>query len=242
MSGPSQPPLGSPPQGFVASSGTASALAAGGTIGAGAIAAGSILAGTDGNDLGSSSEQFDVFANYVALGGGSASIYRAAANIIALGTGAASGEGFLASQAGHKVIPDGGQITNATTTFASITGLSRDLHSGRYYQFECCLFFTNSVAADGAKFDFGGTFGTSIYRAHGLIFDAALLQSLQVTMQASAHSAAVTTGASMFICRGHLSAADDSGTFFPRFAKNSHTTGTLSLHEGSYLKVTDMPG
>lgn len=132
-------------------------------------------------------------------------------------------------------------VTNATTTMAPVTGLSATLIAGRKYSGKLILYVNDSVAADGIKVDFdGGTATMTSFRAHGTIFDAALLLSSQTTAIATDFVVATITGDAMvevyfsFVCNG-------AGTFIPRFAKNAHTTGTATVYVNSFMWLDDMP-
>lgn len=132
--------------------------------------------------------------------------------------------------------------TNATATMSN-TALTphAPVVAARIYTFNLQIFFTDSVAADGIKIDFdGGTATATIFRAHCKIFDAALLSSTQATALATDFTAAVTTGASLLECSGAL-VPSATGTFIVRAAQNAHTTGTLTIHRGSYLWIHDTP-
>ncbi len=132
-------------------------------------------------------------------------------------------------------------LTNATTTFSNITGLSANIQNGSKYTFKMILYVSDSLAADGAKFDFdGGTATFSNVRIHCTGFDTALVLSTQTSAIATDFTIATLTGDAMFECYGTLEASG-SGTLIPRFAQNSHTTGTLTLYKGSHLLVTPVP-
>ena len=78
---------------------------------------------------------------------------------------------------------------------ANITGLSATLVAGRTYAFRIILLVNNSVAADGIKVDLdGGTATATDIRAHGTLFDTALLLSTQVTALATDFAVASFTG------------------------------------------------
>lgn len=131
--------------------------------------------------------------------------------------------------------------TNNTVTPSAITGLSGNIRNTATYSFEIVVFFNDDVAADGARFDFdGGTATFSNVRIHCNTFDTALLSSAQTTAIATDFTITTTTGDSMFKCNGTLTASAN-GTFIPRFAQEAHSTGTITVHSGSYMKMIDMP-
>lgn len=151
----------------------------------------------------------------------------------------ASADGWVQNAAGHKFLA--ADVTNATATMANLTGLSATLKSGRKYGFRMVLFVSDSTAAEGAKFDFdGGTVTITNFRAHGTLFDTALVLSTQSTALATDFAAATVTGAAMAEFYGTIEPSAD-GTFIPRAAQNSHVTGTLTVARGSHLIMWDIP-
>lgn len=160
-------------------------------------------------------------------------IIRTAANVF----GMSSGDWFQQTPARSTLAVD---YTNATTTFSN-TALSVTVISGRKYTFKAVLFVSDSLAADGAKFDFnGGSAAATDFRVHCTLFDTALLLSTQATALATAFSQATVTGSGMFECYGSFEPSG-AGTFIIRAAQNAHTTGTLTVFRGSNLWVEDMP-
>ena len=130
--------------------------------------------------------------------------------------------------------------TNATSTMAS-TGLSVTVTSGRKYSFKLVLYIANSLAADGAKVDFeGGSATATNFRAHGTVFDTALLLSSQTSALATDFAAATVTGDAMVEIHGTFEPSG-TGTFIPRYAMNSAVSGTLTIYRGSHLLMWDMP-
>lgn len=137
------------------------------------------------------------------------------------------GEGYLAS--------------DATSTSATLAALSLDrdipVKSGKKYSFMVALYVNDSVAAEGAKFDFnGGSATMTNFRVHCLGFDTALTINTQTTALNTAISAATFTGASLLECHGTMEPSAD-GTFIMKFAQNSHTSGTLTIAKGSHILV-----
>lgn len=156
----------------------------------------------------------------------------------------ASGGAFLVSSAGW--VQETGRCfvtadqTNATTTMQTST-CSVTVVSGKKYSFQCELFLSDSVAVDGAKMDFNGGAATATnFRAQVTAFDTALNLSSQVTALATASSASTFTGAGAFEVHGTFEPSAN-GTFIPRFAQVSHSTGTLTLARGSNCIFRDIP-
>lgn len=165
-------------------------------------------------------------------------IVRVAAGVVGPTNGSGTGAWFQNTAGRSRIAAD---ITNATTTFANLTGLSHTVIAGRTYSFKLVVFCANSTAVDGAKFDFdGGTATATNFRQHATLFDTALLASTQTAALATAIAAATVTGDAYFEAHGTIT-VNAAGTLIPRFAKNSHTTGTLTAYRGSYLWLEDTP-
>lgn len=131
--------------------------------------------------------------------------------------------------------------TNNTTTMSNLSGLTITVIAGRKYSFKMILYCANSLAADGAKFDFdGGTATMTTFRAHGTLFDTALLLSTQTSALATDFAQATMTGDSMMEINGSFT-VNAGGTFIPRFACNSAVSGTLTVYSQSFIDVEDMP-
>lgn len=130
--------------------------------------------------------------------------------------------------------------TSTSTTMANL-GLSATVNNAKKYTFKCIIYCADSVAADGAKFDFdGGTATATNFRVHGTAFDTALVLSTQSTALATDFAAATVTGDAMFEFHGSFEPSA-SGTFIPRFAQNATTAGTLTAYRGSSLILTEAP-
>jgi hypothetical protein len=133
-------------------------------------------------------------------------------------------------------------VTNATTTLANATGLvSPTLTAGRTYSFYGYLYVADSTAADGVKIAFdAGTATATNFRSHVLITDSSLRTSSQVSALATTITAATITGDSIIEVSGTIT-VNAAGTFGIRQAQNAHTAGTLTVYQGSYLVLTDIP-
>ena len=131
-------------------------------------------------------------------------------------------------------------VTNATVTMANITGLSATLVAGRKYTGRIVLFAGDSVAADGIKVDFdGGTATMTSFSAQTKIYDTALLTSSNTTAIATDIMAATMTGVGA-VEVVFAFVANVAGTFIPRFAQNTHTTGTATVYLNSYMILEDV--
>jgi hypothetical protein len=173
-----------------------------------------------------------------AIGSCDTGIARLAAAALKV-TDGSTGGGWLQQGGGNKQLS--ANATNATTTMSNLTGLSVTLIAGRKYSGKLIVYAANSLAADGIKLDFdGGTATMTSFRAHGTIYDTALLLSSQTSAIATDFAVATVTGdakievAISFVCNA-------AGTFIPRFAGNTAVSGTVTAYLGSYIILDDMP-
>lgn len=129
--------------------------------------------------------------------------------------------------------------TNATATLAT-TGLSVSLAAGLRYKFTGILYVANSQAAEGAQIDLnGGSATMTDLRAEVEIIDTALQKAQQVSALATAVSAATVTGDALIRIAGSCK-VNAAGTFIPRYAEASHTSGTLTIYKGSTLEFVPL--
>ena len=147
--------------------------------------------------------------------------------------------GWVQQGGGHKRVA--GDATNATATPANITDLTITVVAARKYGCRVVLYANDSVAAEGLRFDFdGGTATMTSFRAHGTLFDTALLLSTQTTALATDFNAATATGDSMFEAYFGF-VVNVAGTVIPRFAQSVHTTGTATIYANSFMTCEDLP-
>lgn len=172
-------------------------------------------------------------------------IERLAAGVIGMNNGTAGTVtgAFLQNGGGRSVRTS--DATNATTTLAT-TGLSVTLLSGRKYTFDLNLIFNDSLAADGAKFDFNGGSATSTFIEAICTMITAGATAFETVVEVTALNTSIAdatlanTNQGILSCHGHF-VPSGNGTFIPQYAQNAHTTGTLTLKRGSYFWVEDMP-
>ena len=168
------------------------------------------------------------------LATGDTVINRVAANIAGLGSG-----DWLQLASGHKRVAS--NATNATVTMGNLTDLTVTLIAGRKYSGKLVLYCVDDVAAEGIAADFdGGTATMTSFRAHGKIFDTALLSSTQTSAIATDFAVATVTGDALVEIDFSL-VCNAGGTFIPRFAQNAHTTGTATVYANSFMMIEDMP-
>lgn len=133
--------------------------------------------------------------------------------------------------------------TNNTAAMATLN-FSVNVTAGVPYTIDACLLASDSTAADGIQVDFNGGTATITY----FLVNAALLSdstgaaialaagtstSLAGVLNASAMG---TTNVHMMLLQGHIIPAT-TGTLRIRAAQNAHTTGTLTVKRGSYIRV-----
>jgi hypothetical protein len=194
-------------------------------------------------DCGNGGARFGQFAAQFGANtsGSDASVYRLAAGVLASGTGGASGAGWFQNTAGDvRVTAD---VTNATTTFSNITDLSVTLIAGRKYSGRLVIKCSDSTAADGIKFDFGGGSATMTSFAAGITanIQGATLGVTDSSALATAFTATAMNGTgNHWIVIEFALVCNAAGTLIPRFAQNSHSTGTATLSANSKMIVKDM--
>ncbi len=166
------------------------------------------------------------------------SLVRAAPKVWAATDGVASNGGWLQQGAGDKRVT--ASVTESVAALANISDLTCTLIAGRKYAFTLYLFVNQSVGADGLQFDFnGGTATATDFVAHAKITKNSLLTAAQVTALNAVVSAAFANGDYFVEVYGHL-VCNAAGTFIPRFAKNTHSTGVATLRANSLLMMTDI--
>lgn len=134
-------------------------------------------------------------------------------------------------------------FTDATGTLANVTGLTVTLKAGRKYHGTLTLFLSTDQAAEGVKLDFDG--GTATMTA----FSAGIVSNVQGATLGVTVSSAIATDLTATALSGnglHVIVVSFScvvnagGTFIPRLAQNSHTSGTLTAAIGTCMQIDDM--
>lgn len=137
-------------------------------------------------------------------------------------------------------------VTNATTSFADVTGLTVPIKAGKNYGFECFLHYSTDAGTTGAQFGVNGPTLTSL-RASALqtvtsSATAAAMSSGTVT----AYDTAVivqTTGPGTTISPGLLAgtiACSADGTFAIRCKSEVAVAGGLVVKAGSWLRLFEL--
>jgi len=129
--------------------------------------------------------------------------------------------------------------TNATVTMANLADMSVAVLAGEEYTGRLVVYANDSVAAEGLAFDFAG--GTCSITSFEAAFAATppgsglALGTLTSTALATALTATTaTTGDACYVIEFSF-VVNVPGTFIPRFAQASHTTGAATVRLGSYL-------
>lgn len=134
-------------------------------------------------------------------------------------------------------------VTNATATMANLTDLTMTLIAGRKYTGRCVLIANNSVGVEGLQFDFNGggaTFSAFQATAESSPVGATLGVSNSTALGTAITDTVVATTDTIYAINLTM-VVNAAGTFIPRFAEVSHTTGTATVRLGSYMWLEDMP-
>ncbi len=133
-----------------------------------------------------------------------------------------------------------GDVTNATATMSNLTNLSVTVAAGVHYVGTIQLFAVDSTNTDGLAFDLGGgsctftdlEFGFAAQPAGSTLGTVTSTTSTTaVTLTIVSTSDAVYTISFGFTCNA-------GGTFIPRFAQASHSTGTATARKNSGIILT----
>lgn len=131
-------------------------------------------------------------------------------------------------------------VTNATTTFSNLTDLSVKLQSGETYTGQLVLKVNNSVAVEGIKIDFNGGAATmTVFWAGIGILSSNGTDTVGTntsTSLAGVLNYSVLTGETVLIVNISM-VCSSGGDFIVRGAENSHSTGTITFEQGSYLTL-----
>jgi hypothetical protein len=134
-------------------------------------------------------------------------------------------------------------LTNATTTFSNVTGIGPTLVAAHNYTGKLSIKCNNSVAGEGIKLDFnGGTATATSFWAAGnqIVGGTDVLGTGISTSLAGVINFTTITGETLIELTFSM-VTNAGGTFIPRFAENSHVTGTVTLELGSFAQIQDSP-
>lgn len=135
-------------------------------------------------------------------------------------------------------------VTNATTSFADITGLTCPVEAGKTYIIEAYIIHINNATTTGSRFGFNGPAMTYVI--------ASTIDTVTASVTASAHSAgtvtaletaitAQTTGSAantLAIIAGSITPSAE-GTFAMRCASEVAVASGLIVRRGSWLKIRE---
>ncbi len=180
------------------------------------------------------------FASSAPGGAADVSFYRGAAGVWTPGTGDNTGIGWVQDAGCARNTAD---VTNATTTFATLPDLTITVKAGRKYFGKLIVKCNNDTAAEGIKFDFNGGTATmtSFWAAASeLVGGTTVLGTAISTSLAGVINYTTITGET--IIEFNISfVVNAAGTLIPRFAENSHAAGTATVELGSFINLTDSP-
>lgn len=148
-----------------------------------------------------------------------------------------TGTGWIQNSAGEAALESAFTRSDATLTS---TNLSLTVIAGRSYRITGYLIVSNSVAAEGAKFDFDG--GTATRTTFDVTFNAVGGTVVPGTISATALDTDLNytsvTGTTRIFVQGYLE-VNAGGTLILRASEDSTATGTMTLAAGSWLALYD---
>jgi hypothetical protein len=133
--------------------------------------------------------------------------------------------------------------TNATVTMSNLTDLTMNLLAGRKYIGRIVLIANNSAGTEGLAFDFNGGSATMTNfqaTAEETPIGATLGVTNATALGTAITSTVVATTDTIYAINITL-VCNAAGTFIPRFAEVSHTSGTATVRLGSYMMLEDSP-
>lgn len=157
-------------------------------------------------------------------------------------TNGSTGVGWIQNGQGSSRVTTA-DITNATATFAAVTGITSSVTSGRKYAGRLTLKVVDSTAADGIQIDFNGgaaTFSAFWAACHQDVGGTVVIGTAISTSLAGVINFTTITGETIINC-DISGVASSTNTFIPRQAQNTHSTGTLTTRIGSYMLLEDIP-
>ncbi len=132
-------------------------------------------------------------------------------------------------------------FTDTTGALANLSDLTLTLAAGQRYVGQLVFRCNNSAPLDGIQLDFNGGTATmtSFWAAASISISGGtdtIVGSPFSSSLGGAIAYSVLTGETLLIVQVSL-VVNAGGTFIPRAAENSHTTGTLTVELGSYLTL-----
>lgn len=162
---------------------------------------------------------------------------RAAAGVVRGSESDGTNVTWIQNTAGEAALESAFTRSDATLTS---TNLSLTVIAGRSYRITGYLIVSNSVAGEGAKFDFDG--GTATATTFDVAFNAVGGTVVPGTIAATAIATDLNytsvTGTTRIFVQGYLE-VNAGGTFILRASEDSTVTGTMTLGAGSWLALAD---
>jgi hypothetical protein len=194
-------------------------------------------------------------SNCTFLGNSADTMLVSASNSTAVGNGAtitASNQMVFGNSSVTQVVINGwiqntngaaalaANFTNNTATLAAHnTNLSFTVLAGRSYRIKGYLQVSNSTAAEGIQFDFGGGSVTATtFFVTGQAIGSVTAGTVVSTSLTGPISYSVVTGTDYIEVNGYLK-VNAGGTVIIRFAENTTAVGTATLGAGSWIELTD---
>lgn len=165
---------------------------------------------------------------------------RTAAGVAQVQNGQSVGYGWIQDAGIARNTAD---VTNATTTFATLPDLTINVLAGRKYIGVVKIKCNNSTAAEGIKFDFNGGTATitSFWAAASeMVGGTTVLGTVISTSLAGVINYTTITGETLIEITISF-VVNAAGTLIPRFAENSHAAGTATVELGSFIRLDDSP-
>lgn len=142
-------------------------------------------------------------------------------------------------------------VTNATTSFADITGLTCPVESGKHYNFEAHLFHIENASTTGARFGINGpsmtamrVYGVSVFAGSitAATFNAALADVAAVDTSAVGvtTSSAGTPQVVLAILSGWINPSA-AGTFAVRSQSEVAVAAGVTIKAGSWCEIWETP-
>jgi len=131
--------------------------------------------------------------------------------------------------------------TSTSTTLANLGLVTTvPLRAGATYSIQATLLVDDSVVGDGLKFDFNNSTATILdFRAFIVCVDlGGFVFRQEVTDFTTTFGFSAVTLAGQVQINATFTPATD-GTIGLRFAQNSHSTGTLTVHRGSFMLISE---
>ena len=131
-------------------------------------------------------------------------------------------------------------VANSTNVLAALNGLSRDVVSGKIYNFKIVLWVAASEG-EGLQIDLhGGTAAMTWFRAMYVGYDGSSQALISAVTALATAVGPETAFSGMIQIEGSFKPSGD-GTFAPRIAQTAHSTGSVTVLKGSNISVEVAP-